>query len=118
MFSEPKICVITTRATESQVREMLSFYGTVIKLAVDLERGILAGGGDMHADCESALLQIGSRGDDVWGANWTPGEQRIEYEALINIRARLGNRTMLLQDPAKRQRLEQIVLELLGGVYP
>lgn len=118
MLGEQIVHVIVTRATCDQVRDMLSYYGTVIKVAVDIEQGILAGGGEMHADCESALLQIGSNNDDIWGANWTPSEQKIEYEALLNIRARLNNRTMLIQDPIRRERVRQVVLELLGGVYP
>lgn len=118
MFGEQIVHVIVTQATQEQMRDMLSFYGNVIKVAVDIERGILAGGGEMHADCESALLQIGSRNDDIWGANWTPAEQEIKYEALLNIRARMNNRAMFLQDPVRRERVQKIVLELLAGVYP
>jgi hypothetical protein len=43
------------------MEEMLQVLGTYIKLAVDLERGILAGGGVLHADCEAVLLEDGSR---------------------------------------------------------
>ena len=43
-----------------------------MKLAVDLERRILAGGGALHADCEAVLLGAGSRQEDVWGADWVP----------------------------------------------
>ncbi|TAH51804.1 MAG: hypothetical protein EYC68_10235 [Chloroflexota bacterium] len=112
------IHIIVSRATPEQIHDMSSFYGTVIKVAVDIEKRVLAGGGEMHADCEAALLQIGSRNDDIWGANWTPSEQKIEYEALLNIRARQNNRTMFLQDPARRERVRQIVTELLGGIEP
>lgn len=51
----------------------------------------------MHADCESILLEAGSEQDDLWGANWYPAEQRIAFESLINIRPRLGNRSILIQ---------------------
>lgn len=56
MTGDPNIHVLVGPASPSQLRDMLSFYGTVIKVPVDIERGILAGGGEMHADCESALL--------------------------------------------------------------
>jgi hypothetical protein len=52
------------------MREMLEFLGIYIKLVVDVERGILAGGGELHADCEKVLLRDGSRQQDVWGADW------------------------------------------------
>ena len=47
-------------ATSDQMQEMLEMLETYVKLAVDIERGILAGGGAMHADCEAVLLEDGS----------------------------------------------------------
>ena len=52
------IHIIRTRAAKLQMEEMLQALGTYVKLAVDLERGILAGGGALHADCEAVLLEI------------------------------------------------------------
>ena len=46
----------------------------------------------MHADCEGELMQEGSNQEDIWGANWIPGTQSIEFEALINIRPKQKNR--------------------------
>ncbi len=86
----------------------------LIKLAVDIRRGILAGGGELHADCESVLLQDGSRQEDVWGADWYPTSQEVAYEALINIRPRQNNRSMEISDPAIRERIRQIATQLLG----
>ena len=55
------IHIIRERATPQQMQEMLQDLGTYIKLAVDIEREILAGGGTLHADCEAALLEDGSK---------------------------------------------------------
>jgi hypothetical protein len=44
---------------------MLEALGDYVKLAVDVRGGILAGGGILHADCESALLEDGSQQEDV-----------------------------------------------------
>lgn len=60
---------LTQSPTPEQVREMLAFYGDMIKIVVDIRRSILAGGGEMHADCEDVLLAAGSEQDDLWGAN-------------------------------------------------
>jgi Protein of unknown function (DUF5674) len=49
------IYLIRDRATKEQIDEMLQMHGTYIKLAVDIECNILAGGGEFHADCESIL---------------------------------------------------------------
>jgi hypothetical protein len=50
-----KIRIIRQRATEKEIREMLEELETYIKLAVDVERNILAGGGEYYADCEELL---------------------------------------------------------------
>ena len=110
------IHVIRSRATQQQMVEMMQALGTYIKLAVDTRRGILAGGGVMHADCESALLEDGSQQEDVWGADWNPENQQVTFESLINIRPRQNNRSMEIQDPAIRERVTQITHELLGDV--
>lgn len=83
--------VIRSRATQQRMADMLQALGTYIKLAVDIRRGILAGGGAMHADCEAALLEDGSQQEDVWGADWNPAAQQVTFESLINIRPRQNN---------------------------
>jgi hypothetical protein len=110
------IHVIRSRATQQQMDEMMQALGTYIKLAVDIRRGILAGGGVMHADCESALLEDGSQQEDVWGADWNPASQQVTYESLINIRPRQNNPSMEILDPAIQARVAQVTQQLLGGV--
>ena len=110
------IYLLKQPASELAIKEMLTEYESMIKIVVDIRRHFLAGGGEMHSDCESKLLDDGSEQDDLWGANWYPDEQRIEFESLINIRPRLGNRSILIQDDAIRQKVELVTRELLGGV--
>ncbi len=85
----------------------------MIKLAVDVERRILAGGGELHADCKAALLQDGSEQRNVWGADWFPLDRQVGFESLINIRPRQGNFALKVQDPALCSQIESIVRELL-----
>jgi len=101
--------------TPAQIEEMMQRYKNMIKIVVDIRRRALSGGGEMQADCESVLLEDGSEQDDLWGANWYPGEQRIEFESLINIRPRLGNRGILIQDENIRKQVESVTREILGG---
>ena len=93
---------------------MLETLGSYIKLAVDVERAIVAGGGELHADCEQALLEDGSHQEDVWGADWDPSGE-IRFGSLINIRPRQGNRSLELQSPELRQRVERIVRHIFEG---
>jgi hypothetical protein len=83
--------IIRTQATSEQIAEMLETLDTYVKLAVDVRREVLAGGGVMHADCESALLDDGSEQEDVWGADWLPAVQQVTFESLINIRPKQNN---------------------------
>lgn len=110
------IQIIRSRATPEQMRQMLEALGIYIKLAVDVERRLLAGGGELHADCEQVLLKDGSEQANVWGADWYPLRQTVGYESIINIRPSANNRSMEIQDPALREQVDQIVKSLLGDV--
>lgn len=110
------IHLLDSRATPQQLQDMLEVYSLMVKIVVDIRRRTLAGGGEMHADCEALLLAQGSEQDDLWGANWYPDEQQIEYESLINIRPRLGNRSMVIQSDDIRRKVSEITQELLGGI--
>src|SRR5512139_526665 len=97
-----RIRIIRRPATQEEIQEMLKELETYVKLAVDVERGIVAGGGEYHADCEEALLEDGSRQEDIWGADWYPQFKTVQFVALINIRPRQGNRGMEVEDPKLR----------------
>ncbi len=107
------IHIIRSHASQQQLNEMLETLGGYIKLAVDIRRGILAGGGVLHADCESALLEDGSQQADVWGADWNPEARQVTFESLINIRPQQNNRSLEITDPGIRDQVDRIVRQLL-----
>ena len=107
------IHIIERNATEQQISEMRESLGSYIKLAVDIERGILAGGGELHADCEAQLLASGSQQENIWGADWIPETREVRFEALINIRSRQNNPSMTILDEGVHRRVEAIVRGLL-----
>jgi len=102
-------------------RLVLLYFEDMVKYVVDVERGAIALGGEMHADAEQLLLDDGSRQADLWGANYYPGRGRedcIEYTSLINIRPAAGNRSMEIQDPAVRERVRALTWSLVGEGEP
>ena len=111
-----KIHLLRERATEQQLNEMLEALHTYVKLAVDIERKIVAGGGGMHFDGEKMLLDNGSLQEQVWGADWIPQSQSVRFDALINIRPRQNNRSMIIQDPEIQRRVEQVIRAFFEGV--
>jgi len=110
-----KVRIIRQHATGQELADMLEALESYVKLAVDVDRGILVGGGEYHADCEEALLEDGSRQESVWGADWYPDSRTVAFGALINIRPRQGNMGMEVQDPRLRERIEAVVRRLLEG---
>lgn len=109
------IHIIRERATDEQMREMRETLQTYIKLAVDVRRKVVAGGGGMHAECEAALLEDGSQQIDVWGADWLPDTREVQFESLINIRPKQKNRTMRIENRNLRENVERIVRERFEG---
>ncbi len=102
-------------------RLVLLYFEDMVKYVVDVERGVIGLGGEMHADAEQLLLEDGSRQADLWGANYYPGRGRegcIEYTSLINIRPAAGNRSMEIQDPAVRERVRDLTWALVGEGEP
>ncbi len=106
----------------SELRRLVDLYfEDMVKYVVDVERGVAAVGGEMHADAEQVLLEDGSRQADLWGANYYPGRGRdgcVEYTALINIRPSHGNRSMEIQDAAVRERVRSLTFSLIGEGEP
>ena len=43
-------------------------FGDMVKAIVDVERGVMAVGAELHSDEEAALLDDGSRQPDLWAS--------------------------------------------------
>jgi uncharacterized protein DUF5674 len=114
----PDIVIVDRRIDPAELARLVRlFFGDMVKYVADIERGLAGVGGELHADAEQLLLEHGSRQTDLWGANYYPGKGTdgcIEYTALINIRPAQGNRSMLIADPAIRDRVREITFALIG----
>jgi hypothetical protein len=96
-------------------------FVTMVKYVVDLDREVVAIGGELHADAEAVLLEAGSDSKDLWGANYHPGYGKaecIEFTAMINVRPSRGNPAMEVQDPAVRERIRSLTFRLIGEGEP
>lgn len=91
-------------------------FGDMVKAVVDVRRGIMALGGELHSDEEAMLLDDGSSQGDLWGINLYPGAAGadwIEYDSMINVRPSQGNRSRGIEDAAVRAAIKRIVSELV-----
>lgn len=96
--------------------ELKSKYGNLVKAVVDLERALFIAGMTMHADGEEILLENGSEQANLWGINLyleQSGEEWIEYDSVINLRPSQGNNSRGVDDPAIRQKIRELVNELV-----
>lgn len=87
-------------------------FGDMVKAVADVRRGLIAIDADLHADLERYLLENGSMQQDLWGFNlWVDeqGEDFIEFDSLINIRAWQGNPSRDVLDPEVRSAIAVIV---------
>jgi hypothetical protein len=97
------------------------FFEDMVKYVVDVERGIAAVGGELHADAEALLLEDGSAQEHLWGANYYPGrgpDACIEFTSLINVRPSRDNPAMEIQSEETRGRVREITFALLGRGEP
>ncbi len=93
-------------------------FGDMVKAVVDVERGVMAIGGELHSDEEAALIEDGSAQEHLWGINLYPAEQGdgwLEFDSMINVRPSQGNRSRNVEDSALRDRIRRIVTGLVAA---
>lgn len=91
-------------------------YGDLVKAVVDVERNVMVIGAELHSDEEEHLLDQGSQQKDLWGINLYPDksfEDFIEFDSIINLRPGQGNRSRDVIDPTIRQKIKEIIAQLV-----
>ena len=109
--------IVREQLTRSELVTIASNqFGDMVKAVVDVEREIMALGGELHSDEEALLLDDGSSQSNLWGINLYPSADAadlIEYDSMINVRPSQGNRMRGVEDSALRARIRRIVNELV-----
>ena len=108
-----EIRIIKQKISPEELKSMAKAnYGDMVKGVVDIQKKVLALGGELHADAEGVLLKNGSRQEDLWGFNIFPDrekEKRIEYTSLINIRPSHENFKIEIQSLDLRSRVKSVI---------
>ncbi len=108
------ILILKKKATEEEIKKMAEDFGEgYIKVIVDVEQGILAGGGERHFDAEQLLLQKGSKQENLWGGGLDLETKEVDYNSMINIRPAQQNLSRDIMSQEIRTRFESIVKKLL-----
>jgi hypothetical protein len=121
----PPVAPVLVVAKRLSPTELSKFKGqpfpNMVKFVVDVDRGLLAIGGELHVDAEDILLDRDSQQQALWGGNYYPGlgeGECIQYTSLINIRPAQENPSMLVQSPQIREKMRGIVFALVGRGEP
>jgi hypothetical protein len=105
--------ILTEKISRQQLKELAAnTFVDMIKCVADVNRGLLAVDAELHADLESMLLEKGSEQEFLWGFNLYPdemGEDFIEFDSLINIRAWQGNRSRDVENESVRKQIKELV---------
>lgn len=111
------IKIIRDKITRPELEELAKeFYREMVKGVADIERRIIALGGEWHMDSNQVLIADGSSQENLWGFNIYLNKQageRLEYNSLINIRPGQGNRSMEVENSEIKGKIFDIISELV-----
>lgn len=109
--------LVSVPISTQQLREAgEELYGDMVKAVIDIEKGVMAVGAELHADEEAFLIERNSRQENLWGINLYPNRampEMVEFDSMINIRPRQNNRSRGVEDPNLRKRIIGIVRTLV-----
>lgn len=97
------IVILSTTATESEIENAAEEYKTYVKVTMDVEKGIVAIGGEYHYDAEQELLKRGARQEDIWGGGIDLLTKKIDTNAIINIRPQRNYSTEICDEYVRQK---------------
>jgi len=110
--------IIKNRINKEYFKKFLDKpFKEVVKFVVDVEREIIAFGGELHSDAQELLIDEGSDSRNLWGGNLFFSENGkktvIEYSALINIKPSQNSFSMDIKDKKIIEKIGKIFRKLI-----
>lgn len=113
-LKESMLLIIRNKVDEG-VREIVSAdLGGYTRVVVDVRRKILAAGGELRIHGKKLLMEDGSKQSDLWGGSIDFKTGDINFDSVINVRPKDGNRSREVLDKKIRKQMESIITNLLG----
>jgi hypothetical protein len=103
------IVILKEKPTPLQLEQMKEEYGNYLKVVVDIEEGILAGGGEYHVDAEQELIKSGHKQSDLWGGGIDLETGSIDYNSMINIRPNQVNPGRDVASEDTRMKMDKVI---------
>ena len=94
--------------TKKDLEKLSEEFETYIKTVIDIDKKVCSAGANRHFENEDILLKEGSNQSDLWGGGIDLKTLAIDNNSMINIRPNDNNTSNEIQDPEKRQALEDL----------
>lgn len=109
--------IIKEKISVEDLRKMAGkLFGNLVKVVVDIEQGMMAVDGELHADLEALMIEQGSIQANLWGINFYPdlaGDDFVEFDSMINLRPSQNNRSRGVENPETQKKILEIVNQLV-----
>ena len=112
-YNQVVIIVLDRKITPEEFKGACEVYMDYIKTVIDIEKNILAVGGEYHIDCEEVLLERGSKIENLYGGGYRVSTKEVEYMAMSNYKTALGKTTYEIMDQEIREKLYKLTMEYL-----
>lgn len=107
------IFILDRKITPDEFEKSREFYSDYIKTVVDIEKSVIAVGGEFHMDCEEVLIANGSKLENLYGGGYRISTKEIEYMAMSNLKPSLNKTTYEIMDPAIRLKIYELTKKYL-----
>ncbi|HEY4489851.1 MAG TPA: DUF5674 family protein [Candidatus Paceibacterota bacterium] len=113
-----EIKILKEPITIAELKEIAAKqFGNMIKAVADVEKNLMAVGGEFHVDMQTLLSEVeNSSGQNTWGINLylnRLGEEFIEFDSMINLKPASGNRSRNVEDSKVQEKIRKIVDRLI-----
>jgi len=110
--------IIEEKITKEYLKKFLDNpFKEVVKFVVDIEREIVAFGGELHSDAQELLIKKGSDAGNLWGGALFLSENGkkaiVEYSALINIKPSQKSFSMDIKNEEIQEKIKKTLKKII-----
>jgi hypothetical protein len=110
------IIIVGQEITKNDINASREDYPEYIKITADLDKEIVAIGGEYHADAERVLVErFDSKRSDIWGGGYNISTKAFEVNAMLNLKSG-SNESLEILDPKIRTKFLEIIKNKLGNI--
>ena len=107
------IIVIKEKLTSGDIKKAREDYEFYIKITVDIEKQIIALGGEYHADAEKVLIEeYNCSSKNIWGGGYNIKTKNFETNAMINLRPEVNDSMEIIDSDIRKRYIDLVCTNL------